>query len=172
LELGVHHLTDHAGQTLDGLQHDVSDKTVAHDDVDGSLADIVAFDVTVEIQTTASQQLGSLLDDFVTLDDFFTDVEQTDSGTLFAIQYGHQRRTHDGELQEMFGRAVDIGAQVEHGRGSALLVGYGRGDGGTIDTVERFEHIARNRHPCSGITGRHTGVCTIFLDCLNRHPHG
>src|SRR5690606_37162720 len=55
LELGAHHLADHAGQDFDGLEHDVADEAVAYDDVDGALANVVALDVAVEVETTAAQ---------------------------------------------------------------------------------------------------------------------
>ncbi|MCY1542459.1 hypothetical protein D9M68_782060 [compost metagenome] len=53
-----------------------------------------------------------------------------------------QRGAHDGELQKVLGRAVHVRAQVQHRGGTAGLVRNGRGDSGTVDAVQRLEHVA------------------------------
>src|SRR5690606_28373538 len=154
------------------LEHDIADEAVADDHVDRALEDVVAFDIAAEVQRAAAQQLGRLFDDLVALDDFFADVQQTDGGIVAVVDRLGQGRAHDGELQQVFGGAVDIGAQVEHGGGPAGLVRDGRGDGRTVDAVQRFEHIARNGHPGAGIAGRDTSVGAAVLDRLGSQPPG
>lgn len=83
-----------------------------------------------------------------------------------------QGRAHDGELQQVLGRAIDIGAQVEHGRGAPGLVGDGRGNSRTVDAIQRLEHVAGNRHPGAGIARRDAGVGAAVLDRLRRQAHG
>src|SRR5690606_20760842 len=80
LEFGTHHGGDHLGNPLDGLEHDIAYKTIANDDINSTLADIVALDVAIKVQTAVAQQFGRLFDDFITLDDFFADVEQAYGG--------------------------------------------------------------------------------------------
>ena len=37
-----------------------------------------------------------------------------DAGVLLALYRRHERAAHHGELQQMFGAAVNVGAEVEH----------------------------------------------------------
>src|SRR3546814_20163701 len=67
------------------------------------------------MQAAGTQQLGRLLDYLVALDDLFADVEQTHRRMIPAVDGGNQRRAHDGELQQVLGRTVHIGAQIENG---------------------------------------------------------
>src|SRR5690606_26686858 len=99
-EFGPQHGGYHLGETLHGLEHDISDETVAHNDVDGAFTDIVALDVAIEIEPTGAQQLGCTLHDLIALYNLFADIEQTDGGPLVTVDGGGQRGTHDGELQE------------------------------------------------------------------------
>src|SRR5690606_30482283 len=137
-ELGAHHGRHHLGNALDRLQHHIAHETVADNDVDRPLADIVAFHVAVEIQAAFAQQLGRLLDYLVALDDFFADIQQTDSGLATLVQRTDQRSTHDRELQEVLCRTVHVRAKIQHRGGAALNVGDRGGNGGTIDAVQRL----------------------------------
>src|SRR5690606_3179948 len=74
-ELRAHHRRHHAGDAFDGLQNDIADKAVAHNHVDSALADVIALDVAMEVQTALAQQLGGLLDHLVALDDLFTNIQ-------------------------------------------------------------------------------------------------
>src|SRR5690606_36589116 len=150
-ELGAHHGGDHTGHAFDGLEHHVAHEAVAYDDVDGALADVVAFDVAVEVQPAVAQQFGRLLHDLVALDDFFADIEQANGGLAALVECRNERGAHDGELQKVVGRAVDVGAQVEHRGGTALDVGDRGGNGRTVDAVEGFEHVARHGHERAGV---------------------
>src|SRR5690606_17256475 len=141
-------------------------------DVYRSLADVIAFDVAMEVETALAQELGRPLHDLVALDDFFADVEQTYGGLFALIERAHQRRAHDGKLQQMFCRAVDVRAKIEHRGGAALDVGNGSGNGRTVDAVERLEQIARDRHERAGVPRRHAGVGPAVLDGLDRDAHG
>src|SRR3546814_4636585 len=90
VEFGAHHGGDHFCHAFYGLQDNITDKTVADYDIDRAFADIVALDVTVEIQAAAAQKLSRLFDDFVALDDFFADIEQAD-----------RSEEHTSELQSL-----------------------------------------------------------------------
>ena len=61
-----------------------------------------------------AQQLARLLHHVVALDLLGADVEQADARARLALHRAHERRAHDGELQQLLGRAVGVGAEVEH----------------------------------------------------------
>src|SRR5690606_8275953 len=134
-EFGPHHGGDHAGDTFNGLEHHIADEAVANDDVHRTLADVVAFDIAVKVQPAFAEKFRGLLDDFIALDDFFTNVQQAYRGLLAPIERPNQGSAHDGKLQQVFGGAINIGAKIEHRGGAALDIGNGGGDGWTVNAV-------------------------------------
>ena len=145
-KLGLQEAADHRGQALAGLEGHVAHKTVADHDINHALEDVIAFDIAVEVQvacgTCRAQQLTGLLDDFIALDGFFTNVEQTHRGRFPVLQHGDQGRPHHGKLQQMLCGAVHVGAQVQHRGGAARVVGNLAGNGGALNAIQRLEHIA------------------------------
>ena len=167
---------DHAGQTFAGLQRDVADKSVANDDVDRALEDVVAFDVAVEVEVAQlagrTQQLAGFLDDFTALDGFFADIEQAHAGVVVVIQNRCQRRAHHRELKQVLCRAIHVGTQVEHGGGTALGVGHAGGDGRALDAVEGLEQITGDRHQRTGVSGGNGDLRRAVLHLADGHAHG
>src|SRR5690606_29319002 len=110
-----------------GFQDNVPHEAIAHNDIHSALENFVAFDVPVKVERAGAQELGRLFDDVVPFNDLFPDIEKTNARTLDAINSGHQRRAHKGELQQVFGSAVNVGAKIEHGGGAPHTVRNGRG---------------------------------------------
>src|ERR1035437_737308 len=161
----------HLGQAFGGLEGDISHETVAHHHIRSALEDVVAFDVAVKIEAARAQQFSRLLHDFIALDCFLADVEQSDAGAFLVLHGRYQHGTHDGELQQMLGRAVDVGGQVEH----IDLAFHGwqyAGDGGTVYPRQSLEHEARNSHQRTGIAGADAGVRFSVLDQIDGDAHG
>ena len=175
-ELLTHELHDHLRQPFAGLEGDVADEAIAHHDVGRALEDVVALDVADEVEVARgsgrAQQLAGALDLVAALDRLFADVEQAHRRALFALQHRHQRRPHDGELQQVLCRAVDVGTQVEHGGGAALGIGHLRGDGGALDAVQRLEQVARNRHQRTRVARGDRRLRRAVLHLLDGHAHG
>jgi hypothetical protein len=65
------------------------------------------------------------------------------------VQVGRDHRAHDRELHELVGRAVGVGAEVEH-HGVAVRQAP-RHDGGTADAGHHAEHEARSRQQRSRV---------------------
>mmetsp|Transcript_1251 Transcript_1251/g.3581 ORF Transcript_1251/g.3581 Transcript_1251/m.3581 type:complete len:368 (-) Transcript_1251:709-1812(-) len=162
LELGLDEAAHHAGQALRGLEHHVADKAVADDDVGRALEDVVALDIAVEVQlpggTRGPQQLAGPFDGLAALDGFFADVEQADARFLDAIDRRHQRTAHHRELQQVLGRRVDVGAEVEHGGEATSRIRHHRRNRGAVDTVQRLEQDLGHRHQRTGVARRHAGM--------------
>ena len=154
-----------------GLQGHVADEAVAHDDVRRALEDVVAFDVAVEVQLAAAQQFGGLLDDVVALDHFLADVQQADRGPLLLLDRLDERGAEDGELEQVIGTAVDVGAEVEHRREPAPLVRDHAGDGRPVDAVERLQDETRDRHQGAGVARADADIRAALLHEVDRHAH-
>ena len=105
-----------------------------------------------------AHELARALDRLAALDDLLADVEQAHAGRGLAVHSRHQGRAHDGELQQVLRRAIDVGTQVEHRGIAALAVGHNRGDGRPVDAVDRLQHVPRHRHQGTRVPGRHAGI--------------
>ena len=173
-------LAHHAGQAFAGLEQHIADKAIADHQVGGALEDVVTFDVAVEVDLAsrrrAAQQLAGLLDHLAALGRLFADVEQADAGLFGAVECTDQRTAHHRKLQQVLGRAVDVGTEVEHLGEAAQHVGQQRGNGRAVDAVEGLQHITGERHQRTGVAGRDAdigarqAVVTAF-ELADRHPH-
>jgi hypothetical protein len=170
-EFLAHEASQHLDQAFGCLERHVAHEAVAHHDVGCALEDVVALDIAVEVQRTRAQQFARLLDHVVALDDLFADVQQADCRAFLLVDRRHQRRSQDGELQQVVRAAVDVGAEIEHGRHAALLVRNHARDGWTVDAIERLEDETCNRHQGAGVAGTDTHVRASFLDQVDREPH-
>ena len=92
-------------------------------------------------------------------------------GRALPVDRGDQRAAHDGELQQVLGRAIYVRAEVEHRGGTAGLVGQQRRDRGAVDAVERLQHVAGDGHQRAGVSGRDAGGRATFLDEPDRDAH-
>lgn len=72
----------------------------------------------------------------------------------------------------MLGTAIYVGAQVQHGRSTALGIGYLCRNRGAVDSVQGFEEIASDGHQSARVARRNGGLCGPILDLLNCNAHG
>ena len=103
-------VTHHLGDSLGGFEHDVADEAVADDDVGGAVVDIGTFDVAVKIEMAGAQKLARASDILIALELFGANIEQAHTGVFLALDGRGQHCTHDGELKQMLGSALRIGA--------------------------------------------------------------
>lgn len=82
-----------------------------------------------------------------------------------------QPRPHDRELVKMLGTAIDIGAQIQQVTAPGLRR-YGTDHGGPVNARQGFQHIARQGHQGTGITGTHTGLRTPATQQFQGNAHG
>ena len=88
-----------------------------------------------------SQQNTRFLDHFTAFDDFLAHVEQPDGGLLTTGDRHHQSRPHHRKLQQMFGRAIHIRAQIEHRGGATARIGHLVGNGRAVDALHGFQQV-------------------------------
>ena len=88
------------------------------------------------------------------------------------VEGGDERGAHHRELQHVLRLAVDVGADVEHGRHAAEPVGHLRGDRGPVHALEHLEHEPGNRHERPGVARAHAGIGPAFLHRLDGEAHG
>ena len=132
-------------QALTDLQHDVSGKSIADDDVGVPGVDVSALDVADEADRGLFQQLVRLASQLVALALFLPHRQQPDSGIGAVERDARVGGAHDGKLHEVLRTAFDAGSGIEqHGRGLRR-----RDDGGKGRTIDAREAAERGM-------GRHT----------------
>ncbi|MDT4883645.1 hypothetical protein FQZ97_1197030 [compost metagenome] len=66
--------------------------------------------------------MTGLLDGFAALDGLFANIEQTYRRRFVTGQCRNERRAEHGELEQVFGIAIDVRAEIEHGGRPTLHV--------------------------------------------------
>jgi hypothetical protein len=115
--------------------------------------------------------LACFFDRFAALDGFFANIEQTDRRCLVAGQRRDQCRAENSKLKQVFGVAINVRPQVEHGCRATFGVRELRCDRRAVDAVECLEQVARNRHQRTGVAGRDGSLRRTVLDLLDRDAH-
>ena len=112
---------DQLHDPLGGLESDVADETIADGDVAVAVEEVAAFDVADEVDSgKGAEQRKGVAGEGVALGVFFADGEQADARVGNLEDVLGVDVPHDGELDEVVGVGVDVGADVEQeGRGSA-----------------------------------------------------
>ena len=90
----------------------------------------------------------------MSLEDFLANVQKADGGLLEAEDRARINLAHDGELHQIFGIALNVGAEVEHHAFAAPGRQKG-GDGRPIDTRQGLQHDLGHGHKSAGIARRH-----------------
>jgi hypothetical protein len=78
-------------QSFAGLQRDVTNKTIAHDDIHFPEIDFVTLDVAVVVEVARPKKLIGFLDDLIALDVLDPDIEQRYQRPLLAFDGAHQQ---------------------------------------------------------------------------------
>ena len=98
LEFAAQAIGDQPGDTLHGLERHVAGETIGDDDIDVAREDVITLHETDVIETARAEQAVRPLHHFVPLDVLFTDVEQADAWSRYAIDVPGDDGTHGGEL--------------------------------------------------------------------------
>ena len=111
-----------------------------------------------------------LADGLVPLDLLGSDVEEADRGILETQHGAPELRSHDRELDQIVGIALDIRAEVEH-HALAAVVGKDRRDRGAVDAGQGLQRELRHRHQRAGIAGRDDAFRLAVADRVDCQPH-
>ena len=106
-----------------------------------------------------------------TLDVLFADIEQPDARVREPVQIARQHRAHRRELDQVVGRAVGIGAEIEHHR-VPVHRGDGRHDRRAVHPIDHPEHEAGGRKQRAGVAGAHARGSVSRFHEVDRDPHG
>ncbi len=103
-----------ARRALDRLERHVAGEAVGDDDVDEAIHDVASLDVAVEAQALVGG------DELVGLDHrrrpllgLLADAEQADRRLGNAHDLDGERLAHDGELAQVLGAALGVGADIQ-----------------------------------------------------------
>jgi hypothetical protein len=95
----------------------------------------------------------------------FADVQQTDLGTRSADHVAHVDATEEGEVHQLLGGAIDIGAGIEH-QHKSLGGREGRGDSGAVNTIVQPQEDRGAGQNGAGVAGRDKSVgLAIPVEC-------
>ncbi len=140
------------------------------------MVNVSPFDVAVKIEIAAvrrcSQQFGCFFNNFVTFYRLFTDIQKADRGAFDVIEHRHQGGTEHSKLQQMLRRAVNIGAQIQHGGTSTFEIRHAARNRWALNAVHGFEYVASNRHQRTRIAGGYNCLGGTVLDLLDGDAHG
>ena len=123
-------------QPFANFQGDISDESIADDDVDDAGEKIAAFDVADEVDGTFLEARVDFAGQFVAFNFFFADGEQADARAAISESGAVIDLAHDRELDEVLGLGIDVGADIEQDGDAALGVGERRGQSDAIDGFE------------------------------------
>ena len=162
---------DELGEAFAGFEGDVADEAVADDDVGVAVEEIAAFDVADAMEGGLAEEREGVAGLGVAFGVFFADREQADAGLGDAKEVAGVDVAHEGELDEVFGVGVDVGADVEEKRGVAVGGGQGGGEGGPIDSGEHAEDHLGGGHGGAGVAGGEEAGGLPFADELEADAH-
>ncbi|MNN32872.1 hypothetical protein D3C81_1466050 [compost metagenome] len=104
---------NHRRQPFAGLQQDIADEAIAHHHISQTAIEAIPLYVTDEIHSIRRlKQVGGQLHLLVTLDLFRAHIQQSHTRPDLAQRLGGHG-AHDGELVEVLGTAVDVGAKIQ-----------------------------------------------------------
>ncbi len=158
-------------RALHRLHRHIAGKSVGHDDVGLTRHQVVAFDKADVVECAGAQQRGRILDCLVTLDVLGADVQQRNAWILDAIDIRSDERAHHGVLEQLLGRRLRVGAEVQHVDGTRLgrNLGYDRR---AIDAGQHLENELCRGHQGAGVAGTDTRIRRPVFDEVDRHAHG
>ncbi len=99
-----------------------------------------------------------------------THVQQADLRAVEAEHGAGVSIAHHGELDEIFGSAVDVRAHIEQHYMLAARRHRG-GDGRAVNARQRFQHELGGGHQRAGIAGRDHGAGLALLHRIERMAH-
>ena len=154
---------EHPSGRLVEFEHHIAHESIADHHVDGDAPlrpgqDVPTFDVSGVVETRgALEQLVDLAHDRGALLFLLAHVEEADDRIGPAQQVSHVDGAEIGEADQLAGRAVEIGATVEH-QDRLGAGGKERGDGGPLDPVMEPEQHRGGGERGAGVAGGHEGV--------------
>ena len=137
------------------LENDIADETVTHHDIQISIVtrprgQVASFAVAEKIQTGFREQRVRFLRDRVALLRLFANAEQADGGIRASEDVLCVDRANTRKLHELIGRAIDVGAGIQHDDRS-LGGRKNRGDRGALESRMQPEQQHRCGHLCAGV---------------------
>src|SRR5205085_2546603 len=109
------------------------------------------LDVADEVEVERLDLAPCLADLLVPLSLLLAVRQESDARTVELEDGARVRLAEDGELAEVDGLAVDVGAEVEEHELAAVPAGHDRRERGAIDARERPQHVERARHRGAGV---------------------
>ncbi len=171
--VGAHLAADLAGQEigerLPELEQHVTGEAVGDDHVHRPSQDVSALHVSHEVESALREELVGRDRQIVALPRLLADREEPDPGPRSSQDLHSVDVAHEGELREMVGLALGVGARVQHDAGLGLG-GEDDHDRGTRNALDTSEGGQCGGHHRARVPRRDEGVGETPL--LQADAHG
>jgi len=149
---------DGLDETFADLERDVANKAVTDDDIGASVVEVAAFDVAEKIDRQSFDELEGITGKVIAFGLFLTDGQKTDArigggGKASAEDGAEINFSHDGELLEVVGLAIDVGANIKHDGCGVGGGGEDGGQGGAVHSGQNAEDELCGDHCGAGVSG-------------------
>src|SRR6267154_1151922 len=169
-DLFLQEMNDGIRRAFDRLQRDVADESVTDDHVRFAVENIAPLDVADEVEGCLLEHPPRLARELVSLAVLFADAHQADARRGDPQDLTGIKMSHDRELHQMLGPAVDVGADVEP-YGRAGQIGDDGAERGALDPLQNpADHFHRG-HDGAGVAGAHHPLSAPFADQKGGHPN-
>src|SRR6266567_8007128 len=165
------HVAHKTANALAGLECYVAHKTVADNHVGVAVEDVAAFHIADELDGERFEQLKRLTREVVALGLFFADGEQADARFLHLEHAAGVHLTHYGELLQVMGLAIHVGAHVEQHAGVAGRGRHGSRQRRPIDAGQGAQHHLGGSHRRAGVSCRDEARALVLADQLQSNAH-
>src|SRR5579859_1485548 len=160
-------------QTFANLQRDVADEPIANNHVHFAREKIAAFHVPHIVQMGLLQPVVHFAGQFVSLNLFFPDREQTHPRPAVPMAKGHAviYLAHHRELHQMLRLRIHVRTDIEQNAHAALGIWKRRRQRNSIHAFERAKQKSRDGHYCARVSRADDSVRLGFSYQPRRHMH-
>ena len=159
------------GSGFAGLEDDIAGETVAENDFDRILEEVVALDVAAEVESARPEEFENFFGELAALGIFAADRHQPDGRVFVTKNVARKDGAHNGVLQHVVGACVGVGSGVDEN----AKVRFGRQKGGNTRAVDALEIAQLDRRGGDGgpgMAGTDHGIRLPVFDQVDRTGNG
>ncbi len=165
-KLTFQQMPDSLCHTLTGLEDDVANKTVAHNNICPAFKQVPALDIALEVKLRLAQQSKGFLGNFVALRSFTANAHQPDNRPLTLEHLPAIDCAHRGKLCKQRSTAVYVRACIDQHKGFAARW-HDRRDRGSFYRPKCPQFQGSSNHRSARVARRYNSICLALLHEIN-----